>query len=153
MKTGRRFTLIVLIVTSLTITFVLFLLSPESNYRNHVLNDNHDVNNHNMANDYFASEDDNDDDGDNERIEKKNNLQHRPHRLDFDLLGVIELPDEELLYHPQPVGLTFHKKQFFLSQQPLRILSGSIHYFRILPQQWKDRLLKLKACGLNTVET
>ena len=34
-----------------------------------------------------------------------------------------------------------------------QIYSGSIHYFRIHPDQWEDRLLKLKACGFNTVET
>ncbi|NLW87398.1 MAG: beta-galactosidase [Planctomycetes bacterium] len=28
-----------------------------------------------------------------------------------------------------------------------------MHYFRIHPDLWEDRLLKLKACGLNTVET
>ena len=28
-----------------------------------------------------------------------------------------------------------------------------MHYFRIVPEYWEDRLLKLKACGFNTVET
>lgn len=37
--------------------------------------------------------------------------------------------------------------------QPVRLLSGAMHYFRIVPEYWRDRLLKLKACGLNTVET
>src|SRR5699024_2810060 len=32
-------------------------------------------------------------------------------------------------------------------------LSGGIHYFRTVPEHWEDRLLKLKALGLNTVET
>lgn len=42
---------------------------------------------------------------------------------------------------------------FILDGKPFRILSGAIHYFRVVPEYWKDRLLKLKACGLNTVET
>jgi len=42
---------------------------------------------------------------------------------------------------------------FYLNGKPLRILSGAMHYFRILPDYWEDRLLKLKAAGLNTVET
>lgn len=42
---------------------------------------------------------------------------------------------------------------FCLDGQPMRVLSGALHYFRVLPQQWEDRLLKLKALGLNTVET
>ncbi|MBB6637123.1 beta-galactosidase [Cohnella thailandensis] len=43
--------------------------------------------------------------------------------------------------------------QFRYEGKPLRILSGAIHYFRVVPDYWKDRLLKLKACGFNTVET
>lgn len=50
-------------------------------------------------------------------------------------------------------GLTFYNKTFYLNNKPFRIFSGSVHYFRIVPEYWKDRLLKLKACGLNTVET
>lgn len=42
---------------------------------------------------------------------------------------------------------------FMYEGSPLRIFSGSIHYFRVVPEYWRDRLLKLKACGFNTVET
>lgn len=42
--------------------------------------------------------------------------------------------------------------QFVFNGEPVRILSGAMHYFRIVPEYWRDRLLKLKACGLNTVE-
>ncbi|MFL4475874.1 beta-galactosidase family protein [Paeniglutamicibacter sp. MACA_103] len=37
--------------------------------------------------------------------------------------------------------------------KPHRILSGSIHYFRVHPSQWADRLERLAAMGLNTVDT
>ncbi len=43
--------------------------------------------------------------------------------------------------------------QFVIKDKPLQLISGAIHYFRIHPEQWQDRLLKLKACGLNCVET
>ena len=43
--------------------------------------------------------------------------------------------------------------QFLYNGQPIRLLSGAMHYFRIVPEYWRDRLLKLKALGLNTVET
>ena len=36
---------------------------------------------------------------------------------------------------------------------PHRILSGSVHYFRVHPDLWEDRLLRLRAMGLNTVDT
>ncbi len=36
---------------------------------------------------------------------------------------------------------------------PHRMLSGSVHYFRVHPDLWEDRLLRLRAMGLNTVDT
>lgn len=42
---------------------------------------------------------------------------------------------------------------FVLDSKPFRIISGAIHYFRVVPEYWEDRLKKLKACGFNTVET
>lgn len=45
------------------------------------------------------------------------------------------------------------KKDFLLDGEPFRIISGAIHYFRVPREYWRDRLLKLKACGFNTVET
>lgn len=36
---------------------------------------------------------------------------------------------------------------------PTRLLSGSVHYFRIHPDQWADRLQRVKDLGLNTVDT
>lgn len=50
---------------------------------------------------------------------------------------------------------TFHYSgsSFYDNDEPIQILSGAIHYFRVVPEYWEDRLLKLKACGLNTVET
>lgn len=37
--------------------------------------------------------------------------------------------------------------------EPFRIIGGDLHYFRILPQHWEDRLLRAKALGLNTIQT
>ncbi len=42
---------------------------------------------------------------------------------------------------------------FCLNGKPFQILSGSIHYFRVHPDYWKDRIIKLKMMGLNTLET
>ena len=42
---------------------------------------------------------------------------------------------------------------FYLDGKPFQIISGAIHYFRIVPEYWQDRLEKLKAMGCNTVET
>lgn len=36
---------------------------------------------------------------------------------------------------------------------PDRVVSGAIHYFRVHPDLWEDRLARLAAMGLNTIET
>ncbi|XP_070685504.1 beta-galactosidase-1-like protein 2 isoform X2 [Pempheris klunzingeri] len=50
-------------------------------------------------------------------------------------------------------GLRANSSQFTLERKPFRILGGSIHYFRVPRAYWEDRLLKMKACGLNTLTT
>ena len=45
------------------------------------------------------------------------------------------------------------KEDFLLNGQPIKIISGAIHYFRMTPSQWEDSLYNLKALGANTVET
>ncbi|MDQ8737107.1 beta-galactosidase [Paenibacillus sp. LHD-38] len=49
--------------------------------------------------------------------------------------------------------LSVQNDHFYFDNKPIRLLSGAIHYFRVVPEYWQDRLLKLKACGFNTVET
>lgn len=46
-----------------------------------------------------------------------------------------------------------NEKDFLVDGEPFQIISGGIHYFRVVPEYWEDRLQKLKACGFNTVET
>ena len=49
--------------------------------------------------------------------------------------------------------ITTSADQFHLDGEPFRILSGAMHYFRVVPEYWRDRLEKMRAFGLNTVET
>jgi beta-galactosidase len=49
--------------------------------------------------------------------------------------------------------LTTSGNKFLLDGKPFRILSGAMHYFRVVPEYWRDRLMKMKAFGLNTIET
>lgn len=77
---------------------------------------------------------------------------------DFDSLYIPEndIPENSSHSKSDPekaTGLTFLNRVFYLNGQPFRIFSGAVHYFRIVPEYWEDRLRKLKACGLNTVET
>ena len=56
---------------------------------------------------------------------------------------------EVIMNHTFEIG----KKDFLLDGEPFQIISGAIHYFRVPREYWRDRLLKLRACGFNTVET
>ena len=57
--------------------------------------------------------------------------------------------------YTSPVGssVTYDQRSFLIDQKRLLILSGSIHYNRVLPSDW-DRVLKLaRGLGLNTIQT
>lgn len=45
------------------------------------------------------------------------------------------------------------KEDFYINNKKIKIISGAIHYFRIVPEYWRDRLEKLKSMGCNCVET
>ncbi|MBQ7943803.1 MAG: beta-galactosidase [Lachnospiraceae bacterium] len=45
------------------------------------------------------------------------------------------------------------KDTFYLNGEELQIISASFHYFRTVPEYWRDRLEKLKNMGCNTIET
>lgn len=42
---------------------------------------------------------------------------------------------------------------FLLDGKPFRVLAGALHYFRVHPGQWADRIRKARLMGLNTIET
>lgn len=50
-------------------------------------------------------------------------------------------------------GLTYEGRKFFLNGKPFQIFSGSLHYFRLHPNSWKESIQKMRHCHLNTVCT
>ncbi|MEW2453965.1 glycoside hydrolase family 35 protein [Streptomyces albus] len=52
-----------------------------------------------------------------------------------------------------PRELTVDARGFLRAGRPHQIISAAVHYFRVLPEQWSDRLARLRAMGVNTVET
>jgi len=55
----------------------------------------------------------------------------------------------------QASGRTFAigDEHFLLDGEPFRILAGALHYFRVHPDLWADRIHKARLMGLNTIET
>ncbi|MEW2402503.1 glycoside hydrolase family 35 protein [Streptomyces sp. NPDC046862] len=50
-------------------------------------------------------------------------------------------------------ALTWHEGRLFRHGVPHRVLSGALHYFRVHPDLWRDRIRRLADLGLNTVDT
>ena len=49
--------------------------------------------------------------------------------------------------------IDYENDRFLKDGQPFRYISGCLHYFRVPKYYWKDRLMKMKAGGLNAVQT
>jgi len=54
---------------------------------------------------------------------------------------------------PQTREFAIGDEHFLLDGQPFRILAGALHYFRVHPDLWADRIHKARLMGLNTIET
>ncbi|GAA1963351.1 glycoside hydrolase family 35 protein [Agromyces allii] len=54
--------------------------------------------------------------------------------------------------HPQS-RFAIGETDFELDGAPFRVLSGALHYFRVHPDLWADRIRKARLMGLNTIET
>lgn len=52
-----------------------------------------------------------------------------------------------------PRSFAIGETDFLLDGEPFRVLSGALHYFRVHPGQWADRIRKARLMGLNTIET
>lgn len=50
-------------------------------------------------------------------------------------------------------ALTWRDGRLLRDGVPTQIFSGSLHYFRVHPEQWRDRLQRLVDLGLNSVDT
>jgi len=55
--------------------------------------------------------------------------------------------------HPSVATLTYSDSTLLRDGRPHRMLAGAVHYFRVHPDQWEDRLRRLAAMGANTVDT
>lgn len=51
------------------------------------------------------------------------------------------------------MGSIVINNEFWINDKKIKIISGAVHYYRIVPEYWEDTLLDLKEMGCNTVET
>nr|XP_012595068.1 beta-galactosidase-1-like protein 3 isoform X2 [Microcebus murinus] len=72
-------------------------------------------------------------------------------RFNWSHLTPLELKDRSVGLQTESTGQG--RPHFTLEGHKFLIFGGSIHYFRVPREYWRDRLLKLKACGFNTVTT
>ncbi|KAM9657926.1 beta-galactosidase-1-like protein 3 isoform 1-T1 [Trichechus inunguis] len=72
-------------------------------------------------------------------------------RFNWSHLVPAELKDRYLGLQTKSKGRD--NPHFTLEGHKFLIFGGSIHYFRVPRAYWRDRLLKLKACGFNTLTT
>jgi beta-galactosidase len=54
---------------------------------------------------------------------------------------------------PSAREFSIGEKDFLLDGEPFRVISGALHYFRVHPDLWADRIDKARLMGLNTIET
>jgi hypothetical protein len=48
--------------------------------------------------------------------------------------------------------IDFDKNTFIKDSKPFKYVSGSIHSYRIPKELWEDRLIRLRAAGLNAIQ-
>ena len=49
-------------------------------------------------------------------------------------------------------SIDYTNHQFLKDGKPFRYISGSIHYMRVHPDLWNDRLHRIRALGFNAVQ-
>ena len=54
---------------------------------------------------------------------------------------------------PAESTLSFADGRLLRSGEPYRLMAGSMHYFRVHPGQWADRMSRLADLGVNAVDT
>lgn len=66
-------------------------------------------------------------------------------------LAVIVLLVKTIVPESQPHEFEARDSEFFIDGEPIILVSGEMHFGRVLPEDWDTRLKQAKAMGLNTV--
>lgn len=73
--------------------------------------------------------------------------------MQISLYGKYAGGPSESVRQAKPQRLSYDSKNFTLDGRPIRIVSGSVHYFRMVPSRWRPVLQYARAMGLNAIET
>lgn len=74
-------------------------------------------------------------------------------RIMFYIISLILLFSTFLQTNAGTFSIDYNNRQFLKDGQPFQYLSGSIHYMRVHPDQWDDRLHRIRALGFNAIQT
>ncbi|KAK9816677.1 hypothetical protein WJX72_003581 [[Myrmecia] bisecta] len=61
--------------------------------------------------------------------------------------------DRQACWEQNGQDFSFNDDKFMIDGQALQIISGSLHYNRIHPTYWQDRLARARSMGLNAIQT
>jgi len=53
----------------------------------------------------------------------------------------------------KPYNVTYNERSMLVGGKPVLLMSGSVHYVRSTPEMWPEIFAKMKASGLNAVES
>src|SRR5450759_2834222 len=70
--------------------------------------------------------------------------------------GGLRTQADDGIFPPAPAAkpfIDFDGRGFLINGQRAFITSGSLHYSRVPRAQWRDRMLRFKRAGINTVQT
>jgi beta-galactosidase len=66
---------------------------------------------------------------------------------------VSQLPTKPISPAPATSALTWRGRRLYRHGVPHRVLSGAVHYFRVHPGLWRDRIRRIADLGVNTIDT
>ncbi|VDK52470.1 unnamed protein product [Anisakis simplex] len=68
------------------------------------------------------------------------------------ILFVLICTQLKIITSSKSFAIDYKNNQFLLDGKPFQYISGSIHYHRLHPSQWNDRLARVRAAGLNAIQ-
>ncbi|XP_055943639.1 beta-galactosidase-like isoform X1 [Argiope bruennichi] len=73
--------------------------------------------------------------------------------MDFRIFTLFVLYCIRTIFGSRSFTVDYENNTFLKDGKPFRYVSGSIHYFRVPPEFWHDRIYKMKMAGLNAIQT